>query len=185
MVPVVSPLYPSIPSLRSLFPHDPLLTLSHHTRHSSLLIRKKEKKKKLSLQSSASSPLMALQSSSLSPIPQLLFYSSATVSATNASSTKAPCSVIAYTNNNNGKSLLFADFVGLYSKSKRGRRKIGVGVSSSPSIARTSLSRFMSRSSCSVRATRGTESVPQSDLKAKVRVCFVLIFELKLSFEFV
>lgn len=44
---------------------------------------------------------------------------------------------------------------------------------------------FMSRSSCSVRATRGTESVPQSDLKAKVRVCFVLIFELKLSFEFV
>ncbi|OAY40227.1 ferredoxin-dependent glutamate synthase, chloroplastic [Manihot esculenta] len=111
---------------------------------------------------------MALQSSSLSPIPQLLFYSSSTVSATNASSTKAPCSVIAYTNNNNGKSLLFADFVGLYSKSKRGRRKIGVGVSSSPSIARTSLSRFMSRSSCSVRATRGTESVPQSDLKAKV-----------------
>ncbi|XP_021643850.2 pentatricopeptide repeat-containing protein At4g18975, chloroplastic isoform X2 [Hevea brasiliensis] len=111
---------------------------------------------------------MALQSPLLFPVPQHLFHSSSTAMSTaNASSTKAASSFLAFANNNS-HSLLFVDFVGLYSKSNRDRRRIGIRVSSSPSIARTSLYRFVIGNSCSFRATLGTELVPQPDLKPKV-----------------
>ncbi|KAF2310196.1 hypothetical protein GH714_007156 [Hevea brasiliensis] len=113
---------------------------------------------------------MALQSPLLFPVPQHLFHSSSTAMSTaNASSTKAASSFLAFANNNSD-SLLFVDFVGLYSKSNRDRRRIGIRVSSSPSIARTSLYRFVIGNSCSFRATLGTESAPQPDLKPKIRV---------------
>ncbi|XP_038695759.1 ferredoxin-dependent glutamate synthase, chloroplastic-like isoform X1 [Tripterygium wilfordii] len=102
---------------------------------------------------------MALQS--LSSVPQLLNGASST-----SSSATRPSSVLA-----SRKNALFVDFVGLYCKSKRTRRRIGVS-----SVTRRSFSLFLVRKqkdSLSVNAVLDLERISngvatQSDLKPQV-----------------
>ncbi|KDP29268.1 hypothetical protein JCGZ_16657 [Jatropha curcas] len=104
---------------------------------------------------------MALQSS-VSTIPQLLFYSA-----------KSQRLVLGWANSNNkNKNNLFVDFVALYYKSKPIRRRIVAisSYSSSSSISRTSLSQFVSKKPPSVKETRGSRSASPPDLTSKERV---------------
>ncbi|KAJ6700138.1 hypothetical protein OIU79_013221 [Salix purpurea] len=105
--------------------------------------------------------MASLQLPLISPIPQL---------------------VHATTPDSANKSLLFVDFVGLYCKSKRTRRRIGVTSSFS-----SSLSRFANKkkSSCPVNATLSVDRrnisppsppPPPPDLKPKVFLCFLTRF---------
>lgn len=89
---------------------------------------------------------MASLQSSVSPVPQLL----------NAT---RPESVLAF-NNSSNKNLLSVDFVGLYCKRKRTRRRIGVSSSASSS---SSFYRFVNNNknkyACSVNATLSVDRV--------------------------
>ncbi|XP_015579492.2 pentatricopeptide repeat-containing protein At4g18975, chloroplastic isoform X2 [Ricinus communis] len=107
---------------------------------------------------------MALQrtASSSASSSQLLLNS-----ASSRSIAKAQCSVLAYTNKFNSNNHFFVDFVGLYCKSKRRSRRIGVSSSScdsNSSIQRNSFFRF-------VNSTVRSQSLPLPDLKPKVK-CF-------------
>jgi len=125
-----------------------------HTQHTPTL-------RPLSILTHSLSLMASLQSPLISPVPQL---------------------VNATTPNSVNRNLLFVDFVGLYCKSKRTRRKIGV--SPSPSFS-SSFSRFANKkkSSCPVNATLSVDrrnisspsSPPHPPPDLKPQVCFCLL----------
>jgi hypothetical protein len=115
-----------------------------------------------SLATHSLSLMASLQSPLISPVPQL---------------------VNATTPNSVNKNLLFVDFVGLYCKSKRTRRKIGVSSSFSSSFSRFANKK---KSSCPVNATLSVDrrnisppsspSHPPPDLKPQVCFCLLIRF---------
>jgi len=112
-----------------------------------------------SLATHSLSLMASLQSPLISPVPQL---------------------VNATTPNSVNKNLLFVDFVGLYCKSKRTRRKIGVSSSFSSSFSRFANKK---KSSCPVNATLSVDrrnisppsSPPHPPPDLKPQVCFCLL----------